>query len=514
MAEKDLRLDKYLADMKIGTRSEVKIYIRKCRVAVNGAVVRDVGFKVSSRDTVTFDGRPVEYIGTEYIMLHKPAGVLTATRDGRQKTVLSLLPDCARRDLFPVGRLDKDTEGLLLITNDGALAHRLLSPKKHVDKVYYAKVQGRVLPAHAAQFAAGIRVDGEFTALPARLVILKSDEVSEVELTIQEGKFHQVKRMFAAVGMEVLYLKRTAMGPLRLDDTLAKGEYRSLTKQELAALMEFTKGRGPEGVSEKRESGEQGAVFKETSGVREPGEVFRGAYADFPAVMENISAVIFDLDGTLVDSMWMWEAIDIEYLGRFGIALPEGLQAQIEGMSFSETADYFKRRFPAITESIGEMKETWNRMAQEKYAREVFFKPGALGFLKYLREHGIRTGIATSNSAALVRTVLAALSAEAYFDEVHTACEVKAGKPAPDIYLYVAECLGVPPENCLVFEDIGKGIEAGKAAGMRVCAVQDAYSKKAEQEKRALADYFINDYRDFGFEEGVKEPEERISDER
>lgn len=489
MTEKNLRLDKYLSDMKVGTRSEVKIYIRKCRVAVNGEIVRDVGYKVSAEDTVTFDGRAIGYTKMEYIMLYKPAGVLTATQDKRERTVLSLLEGAKRRDLFPVGRLDKDTEGLLLITNDGALAHRLLSPKKHVDKVYYARVQGRVLAEHAAQFLEGLRVDEEFTALPAKLVILKSDEVSEVELTIQEGKFHQVKRMFAAIGMEVLYLKRLAMGSLRLDDTLRKGEYRDLTETELAALMGLTEDDSGEAVTQ-----EQEAAYENPAGA--DGRV----HVDFPAMLENVRAVIFDLDGTLVDSMWMWEAIDIEYLGRFGIPLPEGLQAEIEGMSFSETANYFKTRFPEITESIDEMKETWNRMAWEKYAHEVFLKPGALGFLNYLKEHGIRVGIATSNSTELVRTVLGALSAEVYFDEVHTACEVKAGKPAPDIYLYVAECLGVPPENCLVFEDICKGIEAGKAAGMRVCAVQDAYSKEAEQQKRALADYFINDYRDFGFD--------------
>lgn len=490
LAEKNLRLDKYLSDMKVGTRSEVKIYIRKCRVAVNGVIVRDVGYKVSAEDTVTFDGRRIGYTKMEYIMLNKPAGVLTATQDRRGQTVLSLLSEAKRRDLFPVGRLDKDTEGLLLITNDGALAHRLLSPRKHVDKVYYAKVQGRVLPEHTARFAEGLFVDEEFTALPAKLVILQSGEVSEVELTIQEGKFHQVKRMFGAIGMEVLYLKRLAMGSLRLDDTLKRGEYRALTEKELAALRGQAEGE-PE---ETTDAGEDNASE------RKPPVDGGRACADFPAMLENVRAVIFDLDGTLVDSMWMWEAIDVEYLGRFGIPLPEGLQAEIEGMSFSETANYFKTRFPEITESIEEMKETWNQMAWEKYASEVFFKPGALGFLKYLRERGIRAGIATSNSTALVRTVLRALSAEAYFDEVHTACEVKAGKPAPDIYLYVAECLGVPPAACLVFEDICKGIEAGKAAGMKVCAVQDAYSREAEQQKRALADYFISDYRDFGFQ--------------
>ena len=536
LEEKNLRLDKYLADMKVGTRSEVRIYIRKCRVAVNGETVRDIGYKVSPADRVTFDGGEIGYTEKEYIMLNKPAGVLTATKDKKTPTVLSLLSGTNRRDLFPVGRLDKDTEGLLLLTNDGQLAHNLLSPKKHVDKVYYAKVSGRVEEEHVARFAAGLSVDEDFTALPAKLEILGTGEVSEVRLTIQEGKFHQVKRMFAAVGMEVLYLKRLAMGSLWLDGTLREGEYRALSTEELSGLMclcggrqdgmcgagnaatlecaawentvgaSAATGKGTIGDGTAAAGGTQDAATAEhTAGDHTAAASSARARAadEIPclltAMMDGVKGVLFDLDGTLVDSMWMWEQIDIEYLGRFGISLPAGLQGQIEGMSFSETAQYFKGRFPQITESIEEMKVTWNRMAWEKYAREVFLKPGVLGFLKYLKSRGIRTGIATSNSAELVHTVLSALSAEEYFDEVHTACEVGAGKPAPDIYLYVAKTLGVAPESCLVFEDICKGIEAGKAAGMRVCAVQDVYSKEAEEKKRAMADYFIQDYTELGF---------------
>lgn len=493
MAEKNLRLDKYLADMKVGTRSEVKIYIRKCRVTVNGEVVREIGYKVLPEDSVAFDGRQVGYVKKEYIMLNKPAGVLTATKDPKTPTIFSLLSDTRRRDLFPVGRLDKDTEGLLLITNDGGLAHRLLSPKKHVDKLYYAKVKGRVDASHVAKFAEGLLVDETFTALPARLAILRSGEISEVELTIQEGKYHQVKRMFEAVGMEVLFLKRLAMGSLHLDGDLPVGAFRDLTEKEVSELMCLCGYGQEDGTGEVPE----GAGDRKIPMGENPGQT--DGDVDLAAMLDGIKGVLFDLDGTLVDSMWMWEQIDIEYLGRFGLSLPQGLQGQIEGMSFSETALYFKQRFPEITESIDEMKVTWNRMAWEKYAHEVFFKPGALGFLKYLRENGIRTGIATSNSTELVHTVLSALDAEEYFDEVHTACEVKAGKPAPDIYLYVAKTLGLLPQQCLVFEDIIKGIKAGKAAGMRVCAVEDAYSKEAEEEKRKMADYFIHDYTDFGF---------------
>ncbi len=487
MAGKELRLDKYLADMKVGTRSEVKTYIRKCRVTVNGSTVREIGYKVSEQDIVAFDGKEVGYTKMEYIMLHKPAGVLTATKDSHQKTVLSLLSGAKRRDLFPVGRLDKDAEGLLLITNDGPLAHRLLSPRKHVEKTYFVRVAGKVGQEHVEKFAAGLFCY-DFMALPAELVIKKRmGDISEVFLTIKEGKFHQVKRMFEMVGMEVLYLKRLSMGTLPLDRKLKRGQSRELTQKEVEDLRRLV------GLEEET---------KKTVEVVEPEKM--EAKGDMThlldQVMEGVEGVLFDLDGTLVDSMWMWQEIDIEYLGRFGIPLPEGLQAQIEGMSFSETADYFKSHFPSITEGIDEMKQTWNRMAWEKYATKVFLKPGALGFLQYLKEHGIRTGIATSNSAELVHTVLKALGVQEYFDAVHTACEVGVGKPAPDIYLYVAKKLGLAPKCCLVFEDIIKGIEAGKAAGMRVCAIQDDYSLQAEEEKRSRADYFINDYRDFGFD--------------
>lgn len=204
-------------------------------------------------------------------------------------------------------------------------------------------------------------------------------------------------------------------------------------------------------------------------------------------------AVIFDLDGTLIDSMGMWKEIDIEYLGRFGIPLPETLQKDISGMSFTETAHYFKNTF-GIPDSIEEIKATWNEMAMYRYTHTVPFKPGAIEFLQELRRKGIKTGIATSNSVELVRAVMKSLSAEEYFDEIHTSCEVPKGKPAPDIYLLTAACLGVAPEDCLVFEDIEEGILAGKRAGMEVCAVDDEFSKSMEPEKRELADYFIRDY--------------------
>ncbi len=210
-------------------------------------------------------------------------------------------------------------------------------------------------------------------------------------------------------------------------------------------------------------------------------------------MLENIEAVIFDLDGTVVDSMWMWEAIDIEYLARFGIPLPSNLQKKISGMSFSETAVYFKENF-RIPDSLEKIKADWNEMAMEKYCNEVPLKPGVLAFLKKLKEKGIKTGIATSNSKELAFAVLEALGLSPYFDEVHMSCEVKTGKPAPDIYLLVAEYLKVSPDRCLVFEDISEGILAGKAAGMKVCGVEDAFSAGYREEKMRLADYYITHY--------------------
>lgn len=210
-------------------------------------------------------------------------------------------------------------------------------------------------------------------------------------------------------------------------------------------------------------------------------------------MLKDTDAVIFDLDGSLVDSMWLWRAIDIEYLGKFGIALPENLQSRIEGMSFNETAVFFKENFP-ITDSLEQIKETWNRMAWDKYAHEVPLKPGIPHFLAHCKKRGIRLGIATSNSRELVTNVINAHNLQDYFSCIMTGCDVSKGKPAPDIYLAVAKALGVACERCLVFEDIIPGILAGKAAGMKVCAVEDAYSAHDRERKKDLADYFIESY--------------------
>lgn len=238
---KAVRLDKFLADSGAGTRTEVKKLIQKGMVLVNGEKAKKPELKVDpEKDVVEFCG---ERLGARpefvYYLLHKPAGYVSATEDTREKTVLELVPKDGRRNLFPVGRLDKDTEGLLLITNDGALAHQLLAPKKHVDKVYYAKVHGWVTEDTVSQFAKGLNIGTDNTeewTRPAKLVIVQAGDDSEIRLTIQEGKFHQVKRMFQAVGMEVTYLKRESMGSLVLDETLKPGEYRELTTEELENL--------------------------------------------------------------------------------------------------------------------------------------------------------------------------------------------------------------------------------------------------------------------------------------
>lgn len=204
-------------------------------------------------------------------------------------------------------------------------------------------------------------------------------------------------------------------------------------------------------------------------------------------------AVIFDLDGTLVDSMWMWNTIDAEYLARYKLECPGDLEKKVEGMSFSETAAYFKQRF-GLVDTTEQIKEAWVEMSIEKYRTQVPLKPGAREFLELLSSKGMAAGIATSNARAMVDVVLEALDIGKYFQVVATACEVAAGKPAPDIYLNVAERLHVKPWDCVVFEDVPAGILAGKRAGMTVFAVEDEFSLGMREEKRKLADSYIRDF--------------------
>ena len=229
------RLDKLLANTGRWSRKEARELIRAGRVAVGGAAARAPEEKYDPSAAFTVDGEPVSGERLVYLMLHKPAGLVSATEDPRQPTVLSLLPEHLRRvGLFPAGRLDKDTEGLLLLTNDGPLAHRLLSPRSHVDKTYFVRVEGTLDASDAAAFAAGMTLADGLECLPAGLEVLEAPDTAIV--TLREGKYHQIKRMLAARGKPVAYLKRLTMGPLALDPALAKGEWRPLTPEELAAL--------------------------------------------------------------------------------------------------------------------------------------------------------------------------------------------------------------------------------------------------------------------------------------
>lgn len=237
------RLDKYLANAGCGTRTEVKQMLKKGLVTVNGIPVSRPEMKVEDeKDRIVCKGQTVNFVQYRYYMLHKPAGYLSATEDRHQPVVLDLIKDRKKEELFPVGRLDIDTEGLLLLTNDGVLAHELLSPKKHVDKTYFAKIFGKVTEDDCRKFAEGLEIGEKKPTMPANLVVRKvyqesvAEIYSEIEVTIQEGKFHQVKRMFEAVGKKVVYLKRLSMGNLRLDENLQPGEYRSLTKEEIEGL--------------------------------------------------------------------------------------------------------------------------------------------------------------------------------------------------------------------------------------------------------------------------------------
>lgn len=231
-----MRLDKYLCDRNVGSRSQVKNYIRQGLVSVNGRTVREAELKIDEKaDQVLFRGETLVYQKYCYYMLNKPAGVVSATRDNTAGTVVELLGEDGRADIFPVGRLDKDTEGLLLLTNDGELAHRLLSPKRHVDKTYLVTPERKPLPEELDRLKTGVDIGEKRPTLPARAELL---EDGRLLLTIQEGKFHQVKRMLQAVDNRVTALKRISFGELKLDESLSPGEYRKLTKEEVAKLHE------------------------------------------------------------------------------------------------------------------------------------------------------------------------------------------------------------------------------------------------------------------------------------
>ncbi len=234
------RLDKILSNMGYGSRKDVKKLIKEGRVLVNGELIVKNDYKIDPyNDNIVVDGIEVEYRKYIYIMMNKPKGVVSSTFDPVNRTVLDLIDqEYLIFNPFPAGRLDKDTEGLLILTNDGKLAHELLSPKKGVDKTYYVEVDGYVDEKYILKFKEGIILDDGYKTLPSKLEIIEPDYISRVKLTLKEGKFHQVKRMFKALGMEVVYLKRIRFGPLELDDRLELGQYRELTKEEIQLLKE------------------------------------------------------------------------------------------------------------------------------------------------------------------------------------------------------------------------------------------------------------------------------------
>ena len=232
-----MRLDKFLCDSNIGTRSQVKTYIRQGLVTVNGSPAATADLKVEESDIITFRGNRLMPRGFVYYMMNKPQGVVSAVRDNTARTVVDLLEnsDLPRNGVFPVGRLDKDTEGLLILTDDGELAHRLLSPKKHVDKTYFVTAESPLTPEDLVRLEQGVDIGEDHLTMPAKI---KLETDTEFWLTIHEGRFHQIKRMLQAVDNRVLALKRTAFGGLALDESLKPGEYRILTKQEVEKLHE------------------------------------------------------------------------------------------------------------------------------------------------------------------------------------------------------------------------------------------------------------------------------------
>ncbi len=544
--EKLVRLDKLLAEMSIGTRSEIRAMVKKGRVSVNGEVLKDFSKKIDPSLDISIDGKSVVYEELSYYLLNKPAGVLSAAMDKKAVTVVDLIDDENKRsDLFPMGRLDKDTEGTLVITNDGELSHALLSPKKHIGKIYSVLVSGIVKDEELLKIKSGFKIDDDIVSLPANVRILKTYPYSDVSwclIELFEGKFHEVKKIFAAIGHEVVHLRRYSFAGIS-GTGLITGEFRRLSDEEISYLKslndEKTSGEKTSGekTSGEKTSGEKASSVKksgenassenvnsektssenasseklsnERASAEKENSIKIGAKAfsdlniedlgksfsdtiSYDDLLKGIKAVIFDFDGTLADSMWMWPSIDEEYLKKFGIECPETLHTELEGKSPNECAKYFQEKFN-INESEEAMMDAWNDMAAYNYEHKVFLKPGVESFLKKLKENGIKIGIGSSNFKELVVSALKNNGVLEYIDSIHVSSEVAAGKPAPDIYELTAEDLGVKPRECLVFEDIVQGLLAGKRAGMKTVAVFDECSSEKQELNKEMCDYYIFD---------------------
>ncbi len=508
MAEKrTIRLDKYLSDMGAGSRFDVKKKIGWGRVKVNGKVVFKPEYRVTvGEDTVVCDKKTIVYESFVYFMMNKPSGVICACEDDNRETVLDLITDRTRKDLFPAGRLDKDTVGLLLITNDGQLSHALLSPKKHVDKTYEAIVRGDIGPEDIKAFSEGIKTGGDEAFLPADLEIIKSgmsyeemlsvsknwgvsgsgetgcdDLYTRVRIVIREGKYHEIKRMFESVGKEVVSLKRTGMGPLKLDETLKPGQYRPLTEDEIRSLLSSKDSVNNVNLQPKKHADPEN---------------------DEDRLLQDADAVLFDVDGTLMDSMGLWREVDIRYLARHNIEMPENLQRDIAGLSIIQTADYF-RNVIGIDDPPEQMLKEWNELAVYQYKNEVKLKPGAKRWLEELSARGIPCAVGTSNTKLLAMTALESCNIRQFFKVILTGEDISRGKPDPFIYSECAKRLGVKESRCLVFEDISEGIRSGLSAGMKVCAVWDDFSSYQMDEKKSLAHCYIDSFDDI-FDNRVK----------
>lgn len=494
--EKLVRLDKLLAEMSIGTRSEIRAMVKKGRVSVNGEVLKDFSKKIDPSLDISIDGKSVVYEELSYYLLNKPAGVLSAAMDKKAVTVVDLIDDENKRsDLFPMGRLDKDTEGTLVITNDGELSHALLSPKKHIGKIYSVLVSGIVKDEELLKIKSGFKIDDDIVSLPANVRILKTYPYSDVSwclIELFEGKFHEVKKIFAAIGHEVVHLRRYSFAGIS-GTGLKTGEFRRLSDEEIGYLKSLNdeKTSGEKESAEKENNIKIGAKAFSDLNIEDLGKSFSDTIS-YDDLLKGIKAVIFDFDGTLADSMWMWPSIDEDYLKKFGIECPETLHTELEGKSPNECAKYFQEKFN-INESEEAMMDAWNDMAAYNYEHKVFLKPGIESFLKKLKENGIKIGIGSSNFKELVVSALKNNGVLEYIDSIHVSSEVAAGKPAPDIYKLTAEDLGVKPGECLVFEDIVQGLLAGKRAGMKTVAVFDECSSEKQELNKEMCDYYIFD---------------------
>ena len=470
--------------------------VKKGRVSVNGEVLKDFSKKIDPSLDISIDGKSVVYEELSYYLLNKPAGVLSAAMDKKAVTVVDLIDDENKRsDLFPMGRLDKDTEGTLVITNDGELSHALLSPKKHIGKIYSVLVSGIVKDEELLKIKSGFKIDDDIVSLPANVRILKTYPYSDVSwclIELFEGKFHEVKKIFAAIGHEVVHLRRYSFAGIS-GTGLKTGEFRRLSDEEIGYLKSLNdeKTSGEKVSAEKENNIKIGTKAFSDLNIEDLGKSFSDTIS-YDDLLKGIKAVIFDFDGTLADSMWIWPSIDEDYLKKFGIECPETLHTELEGKSPIECAKYFQEKFN-INESEEAMMDAWNEMAAYNYEHKVFLKPGIESFLKKLKENGIKIGIGSSNFKELVVSALKNNGVLEYIDSIHVSSEVAAGKPAPDIYKLTAEDLGVKPRECLVFEDIVQGLLAGKRAGMKTVAVFDECSSEKQELNKEMCDYYIFD---------------------